>query len=262
MINSVPTEIAEQISHACAVMKSHMATTLEAIHLFGSALDGGLKPHSDIDLLVTVSVPPVEFIRRSLLLDLLAFSAPSGSHGTWRPLEVTVVSYNEVVPWRYPAKRELQFGEWLRRDLLAGIFEPAILDHDLAILLTKVRQRSIALVGPMAETFFEPVPKNDFLKALADTLALWNSKADWEGDERNVVLALARIWYSASTGRIAPKDIAAAWVLERLPVEHRRVLHEAREAYLGLTQDNLAIRADHTAEFILFAKSKIGDLLV
>ncbi|WP_431627026.1 nucleotidyltransferase domain-containing protein, partial [Enterobacter hormaechei] len=31
-------------------------TTLLAVHLYGSAVDGGLKPHSDIDLLVTVTV--------------------------------------------------------------------------------------------------------------------------------------------------------------------------------------------------------------
>ena len=30
--------------------------TLLAVHLYGSAVDGGLKPHSDIDLLVTVTV--------------------------------------------------------------------------------------------------------------------------------------------------------------------------------------------------------------
>ncbi|GEM_PF-6550602 len=45
--------------------------------------------------------------------------------------------------------------------------------------------------------------------------------ADWQGDERNVVLALARIWFSAATGTIAPKDVAANWALERLPQEHR-----------------------------------------
>jgi Domain of unknown function (DUF4111) len=64
-----------------------------------------------------------------------------------------------------------------------------------------------------------PVPNGDFSKALAEIIAQWNSAPDWEGDERNVVLTLARIWYTASTGRIAPKDVASAWVLERLPVE-------------------------------------------
>ncbi len=74
------------------------------------------------------------------------------------------------------------------------------------------------------------------------------------------MLALARIWYSASTGRIAPKDVAAAWLLDRLPREHQPVLHEARHAYLNGGMDNLAARADETTAFIRFAKAAISPL--
>ncbi|HFD7246647.1 TPA: aminoglycoside adenylyltransferase family protein, partial [Streptococcus pyogenes] len=140
---------------------------------------------------------------------------------------------NEVVPWRYPARRELQFGEWLREDILEGVFEPAALDADLAILITKARQHSIALVGPVAQKVFMPVPEHDFLQVLSDTLKLWNTHEDWENEERNIVLTLARIWYSTETGGIVPKDVAAEWVLERLPAEHKPILVEARQAYLG-----------------------------
>lgn len=261
MIERPPVEIADQVSRACVVIKRHLEAALRAVHLFGSALEGGLKPCSDIDLLVTVDAPLNEPARRALLLDLLAVSAPPGSDGMWRPLEVTVVAHSEIVPWRYPARRELQFGEWLRPDLLIGVFEPAVLDHDLAILLTKARRHSLALVGPAADTFFMPVPDGDFSKALAETVAQWNSAPDWEGDERNVVLTLARIWYTASTGRIASKDVASAWVLKHLPVEHMPVLREARAAYLGLEADRLATRQDRVAAFVRFAKSAIGSLL-
>jgi streptomycin 3"-adenylyltransferase len=261
MIDSVPTEITEQVSQACAVIERHLASTLQAIHLYGSALDGGLKPYSDVDLLVTVSARPDEAIRQALLLDLLTVSALPGEDKTLRALEVTVIAHNDVVPWHYPARRELQFGEWLRNDLLAGIFAPAVLDIDLAILLTQARQHSIALVGPEAEELFAPVPGHDFFQGLADTLQQWNALADWAGDERNIVLTLARIWYSAATGNIVSKDVAATWVLERLPIAYHPVLHEARQAYLGHSEDNLAARAEQTAACILFAKSAIIDLL-
>ena len=125
--------------------------------------------------------------------------------------------HDDIIPWRYPAKRELQFGEWQRNDILAGIFEPATIDIDLAILLTKAREHSVALVGPAAEELFDPVPEQDLFEALNETLTLWNSPPDWAGDERNVVLTLSRIWYSAVTGKIAPKDVAADWAMERLP---------------------------------------------
>ncbi len=86
-----------------------------------------------------------------------------------------------------------------------------MIDIDLAILLTKAREHSVALVGPAAEEFFDPVPEQDLFEALRETLKLWNSQPDWAGDERNVVLTLSRIWYSAITGKIAPKDVAADW---------------------------------------------------
>ncbi|MCS6474187.1 hypothetical protein NX871_30435, partial [Burkholderia thailandensis] len=52
----VPVEIAYQTAVACATIERHRGTTLQAIHLFGSALDDGLKPRSDIDLPVTMGV--------------------------------------------------------------------------------------------------------------------------------------------------------------------------------------------------------------
>src|SRR5690606_33657538 len=113
MKTSPPSEIARQLSDACAVLEHHLADGLLAIHLFGSAVDGGLKPYSDIDLLVTVSAPLTVSARRSLMTDLLSVSAWPGTNVSCRALEVTVVVQNDVVPWRYPPRRELQFGEWL-----------------------------------------------------------------------------------------------------------------------------------------------------
>jgi streptomycin 3"-adenylyltransferase len=164
---------------------------------------------------------------------------------------------DEVVPWRYPPLRELQFGEWLREALQAGIVEPAMPDHDLAILLTKLRQHSVCLLGPLAAELFDPVPHADFTQSLLDTVAQWNDAPDWQGDERNVVLALARIWFSACTGQIAPKDAAAAWALERLPGEHRPVLASAHAAYLGHAPDNLADRPTQVAAFVRYTRALI-----
>ena len=261
MSNAVPAEISVQLSLALNAIERHLESTLLAVHLYGSALDGGLKPYSDIDLLVTVAAQLDETVRQALVVDLLEISASPGQSEALRALEVTIVVHGDVVPWRYPARRELQFGEWQRKDILAGIFEPATTDVDLAILLTKVRQHSLALAGSAAEDFFNPVPEGDLFKALSDTLKLWNSQPDWEGDERNVVLTLSRIWYSAATGKIAPKDVAANWVMERLPVQHQPVLLEAQQAYLGQGMDCLASRADQLTAFIYFVKHEAASLL-
>ncbi|TYW85201.1 AadA family aminoglycoside 3''-O-nucleotidyltransferase [Klebsiella pneumoniae] len=261
MSNAVPAEISVQLSQVLNVIKRHLESTLLAVHLYGSALDGGLKPYSDIDLLVTVDTRLDETVRQALFVDLLEISAFPGQSKVLRALEVTIVVYSDVVPWRYPARRELQFGEWQRKDILAGIFESATNDVDLAILLTKARQHNIALVGSAAEDFFNPVPESDLFKALAGTLKLWNSQPDWEGDERNVVLTLSRIWYSAATGKIASKDVASNWAMERLPAQHQLVLFEARQAYLGDGGDCLASRADQLTAFVHFVKYEAGRLL-
>src|SRR5690554_2213624 len=261
MSNSVPAEISAQLSKTLDVIERHLASTLLAVHLYGSALDGGLKPYSDIDLLVTVATKIDGTERQALMLDLLKISAPLGMNRDLCVREVSGVVRDDVAPWRYPARRELQFGEWLRKDILDGVVEPAVIDADLAILLTQARQHSIALAGPPAAEFFDSVPESDIFKALADSLKLWNVPSDWAGDERNVVLTLARVWYSAATGKIAPKDVAADWVIECLPEKHRSTLSEAREAYLGHCEDRLALRGEQLTDLIMLIKHEVTTLI-
>ncbi|PUA30787.1 MAG: ANT(3'')-Ia family aminoglycoside nucleotidyltransferase [Cellvibrio sp. 79] len=261
MIDAVPDEITSQLFRSLEIIQLHLESILVAVHLYGSATDGGLKPCSDVDLLVTVSAQINEVTRRALVTDFLVVSAPPGQSKILRALEVTVVVRDDVVPWQYPPMRELQFGEWQRADILANIFEPATVDADLSILLTKARQHGIALIGPSAKDLFDPIPKHDLLRTLADTIDLWYSPQDWEGDEKHVVLTLARIWYSVSIGDIVPKDIAADWVLDRLPDEHRFVLHEARQAYLGGGEYGVGAHAEQLIAFVSFVKREITTLL-
>jgi hypothetical protein len=56
------------------------------------------------------------------------------------------------------------------------------------------------------------------------------------GDERNVLLTLARMWRTA-TGEFVTKDAAAEWAISRLPEQIAEVLICARDAYLGRTKD-------------------------
>lgn len=258
---SLPADITLQIQQACALIEQHCADSLLAIHLYGSALDGGLKPLSDIDLLVTLDTSPTEATRQALMRDLLSHSAAPGAKPACRALEITVLVLDDIVPWRHPARRILQFGEWLRDDLLQNIFEPPLFDPDLAILLTQARQHSVALRGPAAHDLFDPVPAADFRQALRDTLQQWQTPDDWAGDERNIVLALARIWYSASTGQIAPKDVAAQWAMTQAAAEHQAVFQAARLSYLGQAEDTLSGRASELSSFIAYTKGQAQLLL-
>lgn len=257
MTTTLPESIARQVSGTLSVLESHLGEAIQTIHLFGSAVDGGLKPFSDIDLLITISTPLDESSRAALMSALLSVSAFPGTNAECRALEVTVLTHEDVVPWRYPARRQMQFGEWLRDDIYAGIFEQATTDPDLAILLTQVRRHSIALYGPAAQDFFDEVPAIDVQRSLLETLSLWNTEADWEGDERNIILTLVRIWYTAKTGEITSKDAAADWALQRLPVKHKQIVIAARNAYLGLESVDLAAYPQERAALLNYIRSSV-----
>lgn len=76
------------------------------------------------------------------------------------------------------------------------------------------------------------------------------------------MLTLARVWYSAVTGKIAPKDVAADWAIERLPGKHRSMLSEARQAYLGHCEDRLALRGDQLTGLIALIRNEATAVLV
>jgi streptomycin 3"-adenylyltransferase len=56
---------------------------------------------------------------------------------------------------------------------------------------------------------------------------------DVDTDTTNVLLTLVRIWFTLSTGEIAPKDLAAEWGIARVSGPDRQVIEKARAAYLG-----------------------------
>ncbi len=257
MTLSIPPSIQCQTEAACRLITRVTGDTLRAIHLYGSAVAGGLKPNSDIDLLVTICQLLTEAQRATLMQELLALSSPPGASAEKRALEVTVVLYSQLVPWCFPPAREMQFGEWLREDICQGIYEPAQQDWDIVLLITQILETSIPLKGERAERLFTPAPAAQLLKALRYPLDLWQSTADVQGDEYHIVLTLARIWYTLSTGRFTSKDAAADWLLPQLPEDYAATLRAAQREYLGLEQQDWHILLPAVVRFVGFAKTHI-----
>jgi predicted nucleotidyltransferase len=205
---------------------------LVGAYLHGSAVLGGLRADSDLDVLAVPARETTRAEKQKILSGLLAVSGDRSRGDGRRPIELTIVAASEVRPWQYPPRRDFQYGEWLRERFARGdldLFRPTI-DPDIAILITMVRLGDVTLTGSAAGTTFDEVPQRDLVEALvADIPALID---DIDSDTRNVVLTLTRIWHSVVAGRIRSKDAAAEWALERLPPEHRPVLVRAREGYL------------------------------
>ncbi|MFF4275212.1 aminoglycoside adenylyltransferase family protein [Streptomyces sp. NPDC001536] len=197
-------------------------------YLHGSSVLGGLRPASDVDVLVVSRRSMDAPDRRALLDGLLRIS---GSRHQARPVELTVVVQSEVRPWRYPPTGDFLYGEWLRAEYETGEVPQPEPMPDLALLITMALTGDRPLVGPSPARVLDPVPRSDLVRAsVAGVPGLLD---DLDGDTRNVLLTFARIWTTLATGRIMSKDTAADWALARLPPEHRTALEHAKRLYLN-----------------------------
>lgn len=223
--------------------------------LYGSAVHGGLRPDSDLDVFVLAARTLTGAERQTLTRELLRGSGRFPPTGAARPVELTVVVRSEVVPWRYPPRRDFQYGEWLRADLEVGHWPRSETDPDLAVLLSTVRDHCVVLAGAHPAEVLDAVPSADLRRAIRDSLPAL--LADLDGDERNVVLTLARMWVTLETGEIVAKDVAAAHVASRLEPPLRAVVELAREAYLGRRRDDWSSMAPALTKFVDHARGEI-----
>lgn len=231
----VNPEIPDEAKQAQSVVEDVLGEAVVGIYLFGSAVVGGLKRDSDVDILVATSNPLTLIQRKTLVAQLMSISGTIGNSQAKRPLELTVIAVSDVIPWQFPPRAEFIYGEWLREAFEAGSVPEPVRDPDLAIVLKKVIDDSLPLYGTDAASLFEPVPLTDIRMAIRDSLP--NLLAEAAGDERNVVLTLSRMWLTAATGDIAPKDIAAQWAENQAPPDYTVLLRYAREGYLGKVED-------------------------
>jgi streptomycin 3"-adenylyltransferase len=223
--------IDQQTHHVVSLVGDVFGEDLIGAYLHGSAVLGGLRPHSDIDVLAVSRRSATGEQRRKLVDGLLDISGRRARLTPGRPVELIIVVHDEVRPWRYPPVCDFLYGEWLREDYERGEVpqpEPA---PDLAALLTMVLAGDTPLLGPPPADVFDPVPRADLRRAII--AGITGLLADAADDTRNVILTFARIWVTLATGEIRSKDAAAAWALERLPAEHRPVMAHAKAIYLG-----------------------------
>ncbi|WP_327312078.1 aminoglycoside adenylyltransferase family protein [Streptomyces sp. NBC_01235] len=197
-------------------------------YLHGSSVLGGLRPASDVDVLVVSRRRMDEQDRRTLLGGLLRIS---GSRNKVRPVELTVVVQSEVRPWRYPPTGDFLYGEWLCAEYEAGEVPQPEPMPDLALLITMTLTGDHPLTGPRPAQVLDPVPQTDLVRA--SVAGIPGLLDDLDSDTRNVLLTFARIWTTLATGQIKSKDAAADWALAQLPPEHRPALEHARQLYLN-----------------------------
>lgn len=243
----------EQLDRLLGVLRDALGVDVLGAYLYGSAVMGGLRPHSDLDVFAVSRRRTRREEKEALIEGLVPLSRRGSRPASWRPVELTVVAQSDVRPWRYPPRLDFQYGEWLHEAFAAGDLDPAPESHaDLAVLITMVLFASRPLLGPPAADILDSVPHDDLTRAMVDGLE--SLLGDLESDTTNVVLTLARIWATMATGEVNSKDGAAGWALSFLPEAHRPVLARARAVYLGTEEDRwdeLASRVRPHAEHVV-----------
>ena len=230
----------QQLERVVTLVRDVLGPDAVGAYLFGSAVLGGLRRTSDLDVLAVSNRRTTRDEKRLLVDRLLAISGSNGPEGVWRRVELTIVVESEVKPWRYPPSFDFQYGDWLRREFESGNLEPwpTKTNPDLAALITMVLLARTAVLGPPPDEIFDPVPHDDLVRAIVGDV---DRLLDELGmDTRNVILTLARIWSTVATCVIRSKDGAADWALDRLPAEHHAVLARARAVYLGEEEERWA----------------------
>ncbi|TCJ02050.1 aminoglycoside nucleotidyltransferase ANT(9) [Cytobacillus praedii] len=249
----------EEAIQALKIIEELLGRTVVGIYLFGSAVIGGLRMNSDVDVLVVVNQSLTKETRRKLTDRLMLISGKIGNTASVRPLEVTMINQREVVPWKYPPKNEFIYGEWLRDEFEKGQIQEPAYDPDLAIVLAKVRKHSVSLFGPQALDILDPVPMADIRRAIKESLP--GLIEGTKGDERNVILTLARMWLTVAVGEISPKDVAAEWAIPLLPAEHATLLDLARKAYRGEYADKWEGKESEVIALVNHMKNSIESYL-
>lgn len=226
-----------QISFLVDGIRDVVRGDLVGAYLHGSAVLGGLRPDSDIDVLVVSRRRTTTDEKRRLIDLLLSISGRRASLRPGRPIELDIVVESEIRPWRYPPPFDLHYDELLRDRFESGEQEPweGTTNRDLASVVTMVLLGDEALAGPPPAHVFDPVPRRDYLDAILRDVGTVDEFISW--DTRNVVLTLPRIWSAVATDEVYSKEEAATWALPRLPEEHRAVLELARAAYRGEAED-------------------------
>ncbi|WP_305091553.1 aminoglycoside adenylyltransferase domain-containing protein [Prescottella sp. R16] len=196
-----------------AHLDRHDPGGIVGVYLYGSATVTGLRPDSDIDLLVLTRRSLGVRERAALVDTLLAASGWQGHAATFpeaaarRPLELTVLVVGDTRPWQVTPRHDFQYGEWLRADLVAGRIPQPADDPDVPILVATAQSSHRVLRGAELGDVLAPVDRDILHAALRAVVP--DILEEIVGDERNTLLVLARILVTLDSGRIVSKDAAA-----------------------------------------------------
>jgi streptomycin 3"-adenylyltransferase len=234
-------EITAQTLAASSILKEILQDKLLGIYIHGSALGGALKPQSDIDLLTVIKSSLNTEERTKLLAALMQLSCRHPAQNiNERCLEVIFFTQADLAANEFPARADFVYGEWLRDSFEAGEVPLPNSDPEYTLVLAQAYSEAFSLYGPAAQTLLTQITSEQVKDAMR--ILLPSLVEGLHGDERNVLLTLGRMLYTATTGQFTSKDRAALWAMTLLSERSAVLLSYARSAYLGEVIDDCSER--------------------
>lgn len=237
-----PEEILEQIDQFVCFLCEIEQDNLIGVYLHGSLAMGCFHPRqSDLDLLVLIQQPPSsDRIHAWAQQSLLSSCAPA-------PLELSVLTRAQYMPWRYPTPFTFHFSEAWRSALLAALSDGTWRDWpqeqspdpDLAGHFTVTRRRGVRLAGAPIADAVPDVPWPDYLDSLRCDFDWASARA--QDNPVYLVLNACRIWAAVADQVVLSKAEGAVWAMPHLPVEVQSIVAAAAAQYRGGAAATIAI---------------------
>lgn len=163
--------------------------------------------------------------------------------------EVMIFTQADLGANEFPARADFVYGEWLRDSFEAGEVPLPNSDAEYTLVLAQAYSEAFSLYGPAAQILLPQITSEHIKGAMR--ILLPSLVDGLHGDERNVLLTLARMLYTATTGQLTSKDRAAFWAMSFLSEPAADLLSYSRSAYLSEIIDDWSNRR---AEAVAFAE--------
>lgn len=238
----------EAVERICRYLDRVDPGGVVGVYLYGSAVTSGLRPGSDVDLLVAVRRSLREGERVGLTEMLLGVSGWAGHRVRFpevvgrRPVELTCVVVDDDRKWLWEGRFDYQFGEWLRSAIVDGLVLRPGRSADVVTLVATALAGHRVLRGRALGAVLGEVPPDRLRDAVVASVPEVLDGVD--GDERNALLTLARMVVTVETGAIVSKDRAAELVAPTLDERGRWLLERARVGYLERAEEEWSEWAD------------------
>ena len=230
--HDAPLAVRTQVEGLRDTVATLLGSNLTGMYLHGSLAMGCFNPdRSDLDLLVTTERP----LRREHKC-ALALAIADRSNAP-RPVQLSVLAWEDVNPWRHPAPYQFYYSEtWRVREQRGGTWLTwpdgvSGTDPDLAAHIATTRARGIVLTGRPIDAVLPQVPEADYRAAILED-ARWRMERI-AANPVHLILNLCRVYHVLRDGGVDSKEEGGRWALGVLRSPERALVRQALAVYRG-----------------------------